>query len=187
MEYTMSPVGAVPVTMVENAAVRYAGFWRRFIAMVLDWLIIGAVCTPLMFILGIGMWSSASPMHGWHHYNYGDQTAFAGMMSSAWMIYIAGAWLYHALMESSTNQGTLGKMALGLRVTDLDGRRISFARATGRYFAKIVSYMTLMIGFIMAAFTSKKQALHDFMAGTLVLSKQSTVPAQVAANAYAGT
>jgi uncharacterized RDD family membrane protein YckC len=47
--------------------------------------------------------------------------------------------------------------------------------------------MTLLIGYIMAAFTSKKQALHDFVGGTLVLSKQSTVPAQVAANAYAGS
>ena len=99
---------------------------------------------------------------------------------------VAG-WLYSALMESSANQGTLGKMALGLRVTDLEGRRISFGKATGRYFAKFLSGMTLSIGYIMAAFTAKKQALHDFVAGTLVLSKQSAVSAQVAENAFAAS
>jgi uncharacterized RDD family membrane protein YckC len=187
MEYTMSPVGAASTTPVENMAVRYAGFWRRFIASVLDGLILGAVFGMLMFIFGIGMWSASSPMHGGNYYDPGAQAAFAGAMMSTWAIYFVGAWLYFALMESSKNQATLGKMALGLRVTELDGRRISFGRATGRYFAKILSTMTLMIGYIMAAFTSKKQALHDFVAGTMVLSKQSTVSAQVAQNAYAGS
>ena len=188
MEYTMSP--ATPTPAVENSAVRYAGFWRRFVAFVLDWLILGAVFTVPMFLFGVGMWSESYTSHsmrGWNYYNYGDHTGFAGGMMSLWMITIVVAWLYHALMESSKQQGTLGKMALGLRVTDLDGRRITFGRATGRYFAKILSWMTLMIGFIMAAFTSKKQALHDFVGGTLVLSKQSTVPAQVAQNAFAGS
>jgi uncharacterized RDD family membrane protein YckC len=157
---------------------------------VLDWLIVGAVCSIPMFIFGVGMWSESyttRSMHGWNYNTYGDHTGFAGAWMSMWLIYFVAAWLYHALMECSKNQGTLGKMALGLRVTDLDGRRINFGRATGRYFAKIISYMTLMIGFIMAAFTSKKQALHDFVGGTLVLSKQSTVPAQVAHNAFSGT
>jgi uncharacterized RDD family membrane protein YckC len=81
-------------------------------------------------------------------------------------------WLYYALMESSVNQATLGKMALGIKVTDLDGNRISFGRATGRYFGKIVSGMILYIGFIMAGFTEKKQALHDIMASCLVVNKQ---------------
>ena len=81
-------------------------------------------------------------------------------------------WLYFALMESSVNQATLGKMALGIKVTDLDGNRISFGRATGRYFGKIVSGMILYIGFIMAGFTEKKQALHDIMASCLVVNKQ---------------
>ena len=78
-------------------------------------------------------------------------------------------WLYFALLESSAKQGTLGKMALGIRVTDLDGNRISFGRATGRYFAKFISAIILYIGFIMAAFTAKKQALHDIIASTLVI------------------
>jgi len=80
-------------------------------------------------------------------------------------------WLYYALLESSAWQATLGKKALGLEVTDLEGRRISFGRATGRFFAKMISALILWIGFIMAGFTEKKQALHDMIAGTLVIRK----------------
>ena len=80
-------------------------------------------------------------------------------------------WLYYALLESSSWQATLGKKALGLEVTDLERRRIGFGRATGRTFAKIISAMILYIGFLMAGFTEKKQALHDMMAGCLVIRK----------------
>jgi uncharacterized RDD family membrane protein YckC len=71
-------------------------------------------------------------------------------------------------MESSSYQGTLGKMIFGLKVTDLYGNRISFERATGRNFAKILSAMILGIGYLMVAFTERKQGLHDLLAGTLV-------------------
>jgi uncharacterized RDD family membrane protein YckC len=85
---------------------------------------------------------------------------------------IVVTWLYFALMETSVRQGTLGKMALGLFVTDLEGRRISFGRATGRFFAKIITGLVpLFIGYIMAGFTAKRQALHDMIAGCLVLKK----------------
>jgi uncharacterized RDD family membrane protein YckC len=76
-------------------------------------------------------------------------------------------------MESAPQQATLGKMALGLKVTDLQGEPISFARATGRYFGKIVSSLIFFVGFMMTGWTEKKQALHDIMAGTLVVKKQS--------------
>jgi uncharacterized RDD family membrane protein YckC len=79
------------------------------------------------------------------------------------------SWLYFSLMESSPWQATIGKKILGIKVTDLVGRRISFLRATGRYFAKIISAVIVFIGYIMAAFTEKKQALHDIIAGTLVI------------------
>jgi uncharacterized RDD family membrane protein YckC len=78
------------------------------------------------------------------------------------------SWLYEAFMESSSYQATLGKMIFGLKVTDLNGNRICFARATGRHFAKILSAMILGIGYIMVAFTERKQGLHDLLAGTLV-------------------
>jgi len=84
-------------------------------------------------------------------------------------------WLYFALMESSKTQATLGKMALGLKVTDLEGNQISFARATGRYFGKIISGMIMYIGYILAGLTEKKQALHDIMASCLVVRKNEAV------------
>ena len=88
------------------------------------------------------------------------------------MASIVITWLYFALLESSTRQATFGKMALGLFVTDLEGNRLSFARASGRYFSKIISGMTFTIGFLMAGFTAKKQALHDMIAGCLVLVRR---------------
>jgi len=84
---------------------------------------------------------------------------------------IASSWLYYALMESSPKQATLGKMACGLFVTNLQGQRIGFGQASGRYFGMIVSALTLLIGFLMCAWTEKKQCLHDMMAGCLVLKK----------------
>jgi len=80
-------------------------------------------------------------------------------------------WLYFAMMESSVYQATLGKMALGLQVTDRQGNRIGFARASGRFFGKIVSGMILLIGYMMAGWTERKQALHDMLADTLVVRK----------------
>ncbi len=79
--------------------------------------------------------------------------------------------IYYAGMESSRYQGTLGKMAVGIQVTDLDGRRVSGSRAVGRFFAKVLSNLTCGIGYLMAAFTEQKQALHDLVAGTLVIRR----------------
>ena len=82
------------------------------------------------------------------------------------------SWLYYALSESSSWQATLGKKILNLKVTDISGQPISFGRASGRYFAKIITGMIpLMIGYIMAGFTEKKQAIHDMIASCLVLRK----------------
>jgi uncharacterized RDD family membrane protein YckC len=80
-------------------------------------------------------------------------------------------WLYFTLLESSQKQATLGKMALGIVVTDVNGSRITFGRANGRYWSKIVSALILLVGYLMAAFTEKKQALHDMMSGCLVVQK----------------
>ncbi len=78
-------------------------------------------------------------------------------------------WLYFTLLESSVLQATLGKTFIGIRVTDEQGRRISILKANARYWAKILSVLTLGVGFLMAGFTRRKQALHDFVAGTLVV------------------
>src|SRR5262245_10902594 len=82
---------------------------------------------------------------------------------------LLSAWLYAALLESGRRQGTFGKMALGIKVTDRDGRRISFLRATLRYLAKYLSALPCGVGFVIAAFDPKRRAAHDFVARTLVL------------------
>ena len=82
-------------------------------------------------------------------------------------------WLYFSLMESSKIQGTLGKLILRIKVTDLNGERIEFGKATGRHFSRILSGFVLGIGFLMAAFTKQKQALHDILAGSLVVKRNN--------------
>jgi uncharacterized RDD family membrane protein YckC len=82
-------------------------------------------------------------------------------------------WLYFAIMESSGWQATLGKQALNLVVTGESGERIGFGRATGRYFAKILSLLTFLVGFFMVGWTQRKQGLHDLIAGTLVYRSDS--------------
>src|SRR6202007_2087717 len=103
--------------------------------------------------------------------------AFILMLIFVSFLWLIASWIYYAYLESSPNQGTLGKMALGLIVTDLQGRRISFGHATGRFFAKIITHLIpLGIGYMMAGFTEKKQALHDITPAPLPLRKNSTPP-----------
>lgn len=144
--------------LIPTFTVGYAGFWRRFVALIIDGMVMGAIGFVLSMITGYRMDVNANP----HLSHLMYQNTFSMIIS----------WLYYALMESSKYQGTLGKMALGIVVTDLNGYKVSFARATGRYFGKIISFMTLTIGFMMAGFTARKQALHDMIAGCLVLVKR---------------
>ena len=156
----------------EKKEVRYAGFWLRFVAYIIDDLILGFVSfiVSLPFIGGIVF--SALGMSECSEFNDSTFLGIAGIVGSVFaliLVNIAAGWLYYSLMESSKTQATLGKMALSLKVTDLEGNKISFGRATGRYFGKIISGMILMIGYILAGITEKKQALHDMMAGCLVI------------------
>lgn len=163
-----SPAGELtpPAYAPAVPSTRYAGFWIRFVAFLIDALVVGIVVWPISGIiwLMIGMAGNvvSMPGIGVHLVRVIVGTVFSS----------AANWIYEAVMESSSKQATLGKMALGLKVTDLQGRRISFARATGRHFAKILSGMVLLIGYIMAGFTPRKQALHDIIAGTLVQHAQ---------------
>jgi len=154
--------------------VRYAGFWLRFVAYIIDDLILGFIgfFIALPFIGSIIFNAFQIADAGRH-----DEKVFlgvAGIIGAVLLWIIASivvGWLYFALMETSKSQGTLGKMALSLKVTDMDGNRISFGRATGRYFGKIISGMIFMIGYILAGLTEKKQALHDLIADCLVIRK----------------
>lgn len=87
---------------------------------------------------------------------------------------LAIGWLYFALMESSKYQATLGKMALSMKVTDESGKRISFGRATGRHFAKFLSTIIILIGYLMIVWNKKKQGLHDKLAHTLVVKTEAS-------------
>lgn len=162
-------VMAAPASLAAAAAVvgvaGYAGFWRRFVAALVDWFILYVAMLPLQLIL---------PLQIFTFRNHGEDFDLArliGVATAAACIRFVVVWLYFALMESSARQATLGKIAIGIVVTDDRGRRISFARATGRFFGKLLSNLTFLIGYLLAAFTEKKQALHDLIAGTLVVRK----------------
>jgi uncharacterized RDD family membrane protein YckC len=147
--------------------VRYGGFWIRVVAVIIDAILVRVVVHPVAAIFGIGGLAVSGLGLGLGH----------GVASLPLLIFgggvlalltIGASWLYEALMESSSYQATLGKMIFGMKVTDVYGNRISFARATGRHFAKILSGMILGIGFIMVGLSERKQGLHDLLAGTLV-------------------
>lgn len=153
----------------------YGAFWARLVAYVIDGLIIGvpsmiALFTAMFFFGGFGMLL---------HHSHPDPNAVRAIVLTMFPIFglgiliiLALQWLYFAGLESSARQATIGKSVMSLRVTDLEGQRLSFGHATGRFFAKLVSgLIPFLIGYLMAAFTEKKQALHDLIAGTLVLRK----------------
>lgn len=163
--------GAPPAT----APVAYAGFWLRSFAYLIDALILGVCCAPIL--VGIAMTMGAGAIVG-RLPREGDPLAWewpamwGSFVFICILVGLVGGWLYHALLESSEWQATAGKKALGLAVTDLAGHRISFARASGRHFAKIISgLIPLGIGYILAGITEKKQAIHDMLASCLVLRK----------------
>jgi uncharacterized RDD family membrane protein YckC len=163
----------------------YAGFWLRVVAYLIDSVVLTLAFAAVVaiFILSFGMrfFRGLVPgMYGTTNVSYQPgypahpffPAAALGIILVLLPVTIVSTWLYYGLMESSIRQGTLGKMALGLFVTDLQGRRLSFGRATGRFFAKIITGLVpLFIGYMMAGFTQKKQALHDMIAGCLVLKK----------------
>ena len=139
----------------------YAGFWRRAAAMTLDGVLLGIiqVFVNVAMVAIIGLMGTE------------NETLAVVIASVITLLMFIAMWLYFALMESSGKQATLGKMMVGIVVTDINGNRVSFGKASGRYFGKIVSSIILMIGYLMAAFTERKQALHDIMAGCLVIRK----------------
>jgi uncharacterized RDD family membrane protein YckC len=162
---------------ITTSGVQYAGFWKRVLAAILDGLLVGAAA----WILG---GSGGFGNMGWGHMSgsYGDGYGY-GMMRGGWSnasndigpIKLVIGWLYYSFMESSVHQATLGKMALGIKVTNESGARIGFGQATGRFFGKILSAIILGIGFLMVAFTAKKQGLHDKLAHTLVVNKYNFI------------
>lgn len=150
----------------------YASFWRRLVAFMIDSII---VAFPSMILSGVGAALFAPKILSAMNANPSPESISA-LFSAYGFIMVLNVvsalffWLYYAFMESSAKQATLGKMAMGIKVVDEKGQRISFARATGRTFSKIISYTILYFGFFMAAFTKKRQALHDLIATTYVVN-----------------
>ena len=156
--------------------VEYAGFWLRFLAFLIDNVVMGIafvlILIPLIFLTGLG--GFIGTIHPDEDFNDVGIFMLIGLIFLAATVSLVFTWLYHALMESSEWQATVGKKVLGLVVTDMAGQRVSFWRATARHFAKIITNMVpAFVGYIMAGFTEKKQALHDMLAGCLVLRRNS--------------
>ena len=141
------------------AAIVFAGFWSRVGAYLIDLIIIVLIMLPIGFLVGFaGAFSNMKP----------NSRAEDGFYNIIGFIF---SWFYYAYFESSVKQATPGKKAMGLYVQGTNGQRLSFANATGRFFGKILSGLFLGIGYIMVAFTAKKQGLHDMMAGTVVVKR----------------
>lgn len=206
---------------------RYAGFWRRFCAFIIDYLLVSVIVFPFVAMIGMtapdnvvvsvpfGLFTNETVIEsataeqknadgsttivetrlvevialGHWRYLYHEKIERSGgeekttrqlldpntqlhmnRTTSDDFIYLV-LMVYWVLMESSRWQASLGKLALGLRVVDKNGQRLTLVRAFGRNILKILSCVTLLIGFMMAGWTQKKQALHDMIADCLVTKR----------------
>jgi uncharacterized RDD family membrane protein YckC len=154
---------AVSTTHTVNT---FGGFWIRFVAYFIDGFVlmvpIAIICAIFFVVLGVS----------WDEDDENKGAIVAGAFALVGIIIVI-SWLYEALMTSSERGATLGKMMLGLRIVRADGARLSFGRATARHFLKtmITPLVPFAIGYLLAAFTDRKRALHDIMADTLVIKR----------------
>jgi len=148
-----------------EAASIYAGFWKRFAAYLIDEVVLGAagLAAFILFAVMMGIPLSVS--------GFSEEMIQGIVILNIVIIDTLLNWLYFTLMQSSARQATVGKMVMGIVVTDIHGRRMSFARANGRFWSKLISKFIFYIGYIIAGFTERKQALHDMIADTLVLNR----------------
>ena len=151
-----------PMPMGGTLAVNYVGFWSRFIAALIDAIVVGVfvfIGMILSFVLGIvigGVSEDAGTLI--FVLSYGVTTILS--------------ILYYPYMEASESQATIGKQMLGMKVVDLDGNRITFMKAFIRSpIGKFLSGIILYLGFLIIGFHSRKQGLHDMIAGTYVVPK----------------
>jgi uncharacterized RDD family membrane protein YckC len=162
--YAYAPRAALP-------ALPYAGFGRRLVAFMIDFAIgVGAwlalIAAVTFVIAGVLLAAGGKTVDTFAQ-------AIPGWVS--WTYYGLGlvmTWLYYTLAEASRWQGTVGKLALGIKVTDDTGARISWPRANARYWAKLLSFLMAGVGFLMIAFTDRHQGLHDMLARTLVITRR---------------
>lgn len=149
---------------MESKQIEYAGFWKRVAASIIDGVLI-------IFFASSLKWTLADALRTMSEFNfdYDKSQSIAYIVWSFYLIFIR--WSYFAGMESSPLRATIGKLAVGLYVSDLNGNRIGFGQASGRFFGKMLSGLIFGVGYLMAGFTQKKQALHDQISECLVLKK----------------
>lgn len=155
---TAAPGGEPLDTVVD------AGFIRRLGAFMIDSMLVGTVFYMVFLVVLLVAAAVATTRSA-------DEDAFLAGMVIAYLVYPVLSLAYYAGMESSKLQATVGKLALGIKVVDAGGRRLGFGRAAARWAGSLLSYLILYIGFFMAGWTRRKQALHDFIAGTYVVDK----------------
>ena len=143
-----------------NEATRFGGFWIRVGAYFID-----SVVLTIPVLLISFLFRSVNPA--------ADETEQAIVEFVDFIQSQIVWWIYFAVLHSSKWQASVGKKAVGLKVVDENGNRISFGRATGRYFAEFLSALILCIGYMMVGWTKKKQGLHDMIAGTYVIRSEN--------------
>lgn len=180
---TQTQVGVLPPPpppphVAAGTPALYAGFWLRVVAAIIDYLIIGVPLGAIFFGLIASSLPALMRMQGEGGAPMMIVFTILPRLIAFAVISLVGSWLYWAAMESSDWQATLGKKALGLYVTDMEGRRCSFGKTSGRFWGGrgigAVPYLGglyFLISCIMAGFTERKQALHDMIANCLVLRK----------------
>ncbi|ARN84423.1 hypothetical protein GQ61_02785 [Candidatus Nucleicultrix amoebiphila FS5] len=160
----------------KKMSVHYGGFWIRLVAFFIDRIVLGAIGfalgVVLMPIMMVGGGGTMTMTEGNQMMTaFAGSSALMGMGLGVQLIILIVDVLYFSLLQSSSWQATIGMKVCGIKVVGLDYQRISFLRALGRYAASILSGIILMIGYLMIAFTEKKQGLHDKLAETYVVWK----------------
>jgi uncharacterized RDD family membrane protein YckC len=179
-ETSATPMPSAPLPQTTTAALEdYAGFWKRVAAYILDFIILLIPSVIIQRLMGSGaaqatLQQSVLAAPGDPHAMIAAYGQFYSTMMPAILIGYVVVWLYFAFCESSSWQATIGKLALGIRVTDMQGARLSFSHALGRSAARFLSYIILCIGFLPAGWTARKQAMHDKIVNTLVLNGRAS-------------
>lgn len=150
--------------MNNTSTTEYGGFWKRFIAYFIDLLVSYILIFIIMIIFGHFAEQRGHEIATIDNFFVEKQFLFNVTCMTALV-------LYYVLFECSPLQATPGKLCLGMRVTTMELQTVSFGRSLMRNLLKVFSVVTLLIGFFMAGFTPRKQALHDMMSGCLVVDK----------------
>ncbi len=168
------PLARIEATDAFSAGgtVVFAGFWRRAAALCIDSLVVGIVYYGIVFG---GMLAAGVNLAALGQAQVGAG-AITGVLAALYLVYPLVSGLYYVLQESSGAQATLGKRAVGIKVTDSDGQRLQRGHALGRWASHLLCYFTFYIGYLMAAFTDRKRGLHDMVARTLVVDRWAFTP-----------